>query len=103
MWKPHPCLVKTFILKDEVLYEVNANSDNWMIAGRKRGHVSFPTKQGSRIVISILCVPLVAGYVRPPNLGLPDVNEANISCNPPGPHLICVLPPALSSSFCIPA
>nr|GEZ35519.1 trafficking protein particle complex II-specific subunit 130 homolog [Tanacetum cinerariifolium] len=31
---------------DEVLYEVNANSENWMIAGRKRGHVSLSTKQG---------------------------------------------------------
>ncbi|KAL5804432.1 hypothetical protein ACOSQ3_031232 [Xanthoceras sorbifolium] len=88
---------------NEVLYEVNANSDNWMIAGRKRGHVSLPTDQGSRIVISVLCVPLVAGYVRPPQLGLPDIDQANISCNPPGPHLICVLPPAQSSSFCIPA
>ncbi|KAH9650875.1 Trafficking protein particle complex II-specific subunit 130-like [Citrus sinensis] len=88
---------------DEVLYEVNANADNWMIAGRKRGYVSLPTKQGSRIVISILCVPLLAGYVRPPQLGLPGVEEANISCNPPGPHLICVLPPTLSSSFCIAA
>ncbi|XP_015896085.1 trafficking protein particle complex II-specific subunit 130 homolog isoform X1 [Ziziphus jujuba] len=88
---------------DEVLYEVNANTENWMIAGRKRGHVSLSTKQGSRIVISILCVPLVAGYVRPPQLGLPDVEEANISSNPAGPHLVCVLPPVLSSSFCIPA
>lgn len=88
---------------DEVLYAVSANSDNWMLAGRKRGHVSLSTEQGSRIVISILCVPLVAGYVRPPQLGLPDVDEANISCNPAGPHLVCVLPPALSSSFCIPA
>ncbi|KAA8523851.1 hypothetical protein F0562_010274 [Nyssa sinensis] len=88
---------------DEVLYEVNANSENWMIAGRKRGHVSLSMKQGSRIVVSILCVPLAAGYVRPPQLDLPNVDEANISCNPPGPHLICVLPPALSSSFCIPA
>lgn len=89
--------------KDEVLYEVNANSDNWMIAGRKRGHITLSMKQGSRIVISILCVPLVAGYVRPPQLGLPDVDEANISCNPAGPHLVCVMPPAFSSSFCIPA
>ncbi|KAF5728331.1 hypothetical protein HS088_TW21G00478 [Tripterygium wilfordii] len=88
---------------DEVLYEINANFENWMIAGRKRGHVSLSTKQGSRIVISILCVPLMAGYVRPPQLGLPNVDEANISCNPPGPHLVCVLPPPLSSSFCIPA
>ncbi|XP_048235084.1 trafficking protein particle complex II-specific subunit 130 homolog isoform X2 [Ricinus communis] len=87
----------------EVLYEVSANSENWMIAGRKRGHVSLSTEQGSRIVISILCVPLVAGYVRPPRLGLPNVDESNISSNPPGPHLVCVMPPTLSSSFCIPA
>lgn len=86
----------------EVLYEVSANSENWMLAGRKRGHVTLSTIQGSRIVISVLCVPLVAGYVRPPQLGLPDVDESNISCNPPGPHLVCVMPPALSSSFCIP-
>ncbi|KAK6934303.1 TRAPP II complex TRAPPC10, C-terminal [Dillenia turbinata] len=72
---------------DEVLYEVDASSENWMIAGRKRGHVLLSTRQGSRIVISILCMPLVAGYVRPPQLGLPDVEEGNISCNPPGPHL----------------
>ncbi|XP_057797285.1 trafficking protein particle complex II-specific subunit 130 homolog isoform X2 [Salvia miltiorrhiza] len=88
---------------DEVLYEVNVNSENWMVAGRKRGYTSLPTKQGSRIVISILCLPLVAGYVRPPQLGLPDVDKANISCNPPGPHLVCVLPPAFSSSYCVPA
>ncbi|XP_061359315.1 trafficking protein particle complex II-specific subunit 130 homolog isoform X3 [Gastrolobium bilobum] len=87
---------------DEVLYEVNANSGNWMIAGRKRGHISLSTKRGARIIISVLCMPLVAGYVRPPLLGLPDIDEANISCKPAGPHLVCVLPPALSSSFCIP-
>nr|KAJ0206961.1 hypothetical protein LSAT_V11C500246050 [Lactuca sativa] len=46
---------------DEVVYEINANSENWMIAGRKRGHAPLSTKQGSRIEISILCVPLVAG------------------------------------------
>ncbi|CAI9088568.1 OLC1v1022920C1 [Oldenlandia corymbosa var. corymbosa] len=90
-------------LKDEVLYEVHANSENWMIAGRKRGYVTLSTKQGSRIVISVLCLPLVPGYVHPPKLGLPDVEAANISCNPPGPHLVCVLPPTISSSYCIPA
>ncbi|XP_031375340.1 trafficking protein particle complex II-specific subunit 130 homolog isoform X2 [Punica granatum] len=89
--------------EDEILYEVNANTLNWMIAGLKRGHVSLSPEQGSRIVISILCVPLVAGYVHPPQLGLPNIKEASISCNPAGPHLVCVLPPALSSSFCIPA
>ncbi|GLT83383.1 hypothetical protein SLE2022_016760 [Rubroshorea leprosula] len=88
---------------DEVLYEVSANSENWMVAGRKRGHVCLSTKQGSRIVISILCLPLAAGYVRPPQLMLPDTDEANISNSPAGPHLVCVLPPALSSSYCIPA
>ncbi|XP_074319363.1 trafficking protein particle complex II-specific subunit 130 homolog [Silene latifolia] len=30
---------------NEVLYEVDANSENWMIAGRKRGHVALSTKQ----------------------------------------------------------
>nr|KAJ0217425.1 hypothetical protein LSAT_V11C300132350 [Lactuca sativa] len=87
---------------DEVVYEINANSENWMIAGRKRGHAPLSTKQGSRIEISILCVPLVAGYMRPPQLELPDIGEGNISCNPAGPHLVCVSPPPLSSSFCIP-
>lgn len=90
------------LCKDEILYAVDANPENWMIAGRKRGHVSMPAKQGSRIVITITCVPLVCGYVRPPLLGLPDVGDANISCSPAGPHLVCVLPPSLSSSYCIP-
>ncbi|KAL8171962.1 hypothetical protein V2J09_023766, partial [Rumex salicifolius] len=88
---------------DEVLYEVNANSENWMIAGRKRGHVSLSKEQGSRIVVSILCIPLVAGYVRPPHLGLPDVGETDITFNPTAPHLVCIMPPVLSSSYCIPA
>ncbi|KAI4322902.1 hypothetical protein L6164_022552 [Bauhinia variegata] len=87
---------------DEVLYEVNANSESWMIAGRKRGYVSLSTKQGSRINICVLCMPLVAGYVRPPQLLLPDVDKANLSFKPAGPHLVCVFPAALSSSFCIP-
>ncbi|KAI3991474.1 hypothetical protein MKX01_006776 [Papaver californicum] len=89
--------------QDDVLYEVNTNPANWMIAGRKRGHVSLSTKQGSRIVVSITCVPLVSGYICPPQLSLPNLDDANISCNPAGPHLVCILPPALSSSFCIPA
>ncbi|XP_039127222.1 LOW QUALITY PROTEIN: trafficking protein particle complex II-specific subunit 130 homolog [Dioscorea cayenensis subsp. rotundata] len=90
-------------LDDELLYEINVNPDNWMIAGRKRGFVSLSTMQGSRIVITVTFVPLISGYVRPPQLGLPDVDDTNISCNPAGPHLVCVLPPVLSSSFCVPA
>ncbi|XP_076903385.1 trafficking protein particle complex II-specific subunit 130 homolog isoform X1 [Bidens hawaiensis] len=92
----------SFDLKDELLYEVNANSKNWMFAGRKRGHAPLSSKQGARIEISIMCVPLAAGHVRPPQLHLPNVNRAHICCNPAGPHLVCVLPPPLSSSFCIP-
>ncbi|KAK1324404.1 hypothetical protein QJS10_CPA01g02318 [Acorus calamus] len=88
---------------DELLYEVDANPESWMIAGRKRGHVALAATQGSRIIIAISCMPLVAGYIRPPQLGLHNVGDANISCNPPGPHLVCILPPTLSSSFCVPA
>ncbi|KAJ3681363.1 hypothetical protein LUZ60_015852 [Juncus effusus] len=88
---------------DEVVYEVEANPQNWMVAGRKRGHVSLSKTQGSRMEITVTCVPLVSGYVHPPQLGLPEVGEQNITCNPAGPHLVCVLPPPLSSSYCIPA
>lgn len=31
---------------DDVLYEIDAKSENWMIAGRKRGHVSLSPNQG---------------------------------------------------------
>ncbi|CAM8954601.1 unnamed protein product [Rhodiola kirilowii] len=87
----------------EIMYEIIANSENWMIAGRRRGLVSLSSEQGSRIIVSILCVPLVAGYVRPPEIAFPGIEEANISCNLSAPHLVCVLPPALCSSYCIPA
>ncbi|KAG0465765.1 hypothetical protein HPP92_019929 [Vanilla planifolia] len=92
----------SYLSKDEVLYEVDANPENWMVAGRKRGHVSLAATQGSRVVITVTCLPLVSGYVRPPQLGLPGVSESNVRCNPPGPHLICILPPTLSSSYCVP-
>lgn len=88
---------------EDALYEVDAIQENWMIAGKKRGHVLLPSTQGSRVSITITCVPLVSGYVRPPQLLLPDIDESNISFNPAGPHLVCVLPPVLSSSFCIPS
>lgn len=44
-----------YLEQDEVLYEVNANSESWMIAGRKRGHVSLSTKQGNRINELLFC------------------------------------------------
>ncbi|KAI3809950.1 hypothetical protein L1987_19554 [Smallanthus sonchifolius] len=37
----------SFDLENELLYEVNANSKNWMIAGRKRGHAPLSSKQGA--------------------------------------------------------
>ncbi|URD88129.1 hypothetical protein MUK42_26812, partial [Musa troglodytarum] len=88
---------------DEVLYEVDANPEVWMIAGRKRGHISLSNARGSRIEITVTCMPLISGHVRPPHLGLPGLGDENISCNPAGPHLVCVLPPTLSSSYCTPA
>lgn len=39
--------------QDEVLYEVNANTTNWMIAGRKRGHVSLSPEQGTEFFLII--------------------------------------------------
>ncbi|ERN03403.1 hypothetical protein AMTR_s00003p00258550 [Amborella trichopoda] len=35
---------------DEVLYEVDANPENWMVAGRKRGHVSLSMEQDSYLL-----------------------------------------------------
>lgn len=93
----------SILCNGEVLYEVDANPEYWMIAGRKRGHVSLSSTKGSRILITVTCVPLVSGYVRPPSLNLPDVGDPNVTCSPAGPHLVCVLPPILSSSYCIPA
>ncbi|CAA6658433.1 unnamed protein product [Spirodela intermedia] len=81
---------------DGVLYEVDANPENWMIAGRKRGHVALSTTQvrfRSTTVITVNCMPLASGHVHPPQLALPGVQAANISYDPPGPHLVRVLPP----------
>ncbi|EMS62291.1 hypothetical protein TRIUR3_28098 [Triticum urartu] len=47
---------------DEILYQVDANPQNWMVAGRKSGHISFSEAQGSRIEIAVTCVPLVSGF-----------------------------------------
>lgn len=53
----HKCFILSLLLvkQDEVLYEVNANSDNWMIAGRKRGHASLSMKQGSQYLLQLIC------------------------------------------------
>lgn len=40
----------------ELMYEVNANSKNWMIAGRKRGYATLSTKQGTFSVVFVLII-----------------------------------------------
>ncbi|CAD6269893.1 unnamed protein product [Miscanthus lutarioriparius] len=60
---------------NEILYQVEANPQNWMVAGRKCGHVSLSNEQGSRMEITVTCMPLVSGYVHPPQLGLPEVGR----------------------------
>lgn len=72
-----------------------------MLAGRKKGCFFMSQHTGERVIISLSCIPLVAGYVRPPLLGLPSIDKTRISNTPAGPHSICVLPPALCSSFCV--
>lgn len=86
---------------EELFYEVDVDPDQWMLAGRKKGCLYMPRHSGGRVVISMACIPLVAGYVRPPTLGLPSIDKTRISNTPAGPHSICVLPPALCSSFCV--
>lgn len=40
--------------EEEIMYEVNASSEKWMIAGRKRGHATLSSKQGAlKIGLSI--------------------------------------------------
>ncbi|GJN34821.1 hypothetical protein PR202_gb23519 [Eleusine coracana subsp. coracana] len=67
---------------DEILYQIDANPQNWMIAGRKCGHISLSNAHGSRMEITVTCVPLVSGYVHPPQLGLPEVGEAKQTSGP---------------------
>ncbi|KAJ7527532.1 hypothetical protein O6H91_16G059700 [Diphasiastrum complanatum] len=86
---------------EELQYEVKANPENWMIAGRTKGHIHLPQHVGARVVLLMACVPLVAGHVHPPSLHLAQISRAHISHNPPGPHLVCVLPPSTCSAFCI--
>lgn len=39
-----------------MLYEVNANTESWMVAGRKRGHVSLSEKQGAvNYLLALIC------------------------------------------------
>ena len=97
------CLVLFLDLQDpeELLYELRIGEESWMIAGRKKGRIYLPQQPGAQLVISMACVPLVAGHVHPPALRLANISKAHISHNPAGPHLICVLPPAPCSSFCV--
>lgn len=85
---------------EELGYELKASSEAWMIAGRKKGFILLADRVSSRVVISMACVPLVAGHVHPPSLCLANVSQAHISNSPTGPHLLCVLPPAPCSTLC---
>ncbi|CAM6089694.1 unnamed protein product [Calypogeia fissa] len=85
---------------EELGYELKASSEAWMIAGRKKGVILLSDRVSSRVVISMACVPLVAGHVHPPSLCLANVSQAHISNSPAGPHLLCVLPPAPCSTLC---
>ncbi|BBN01122.1 trafficking protein particle complex subunit 10 [Marchantia polymorpha subsp. ruderalis] len=85
---------------EELEYELQASTENWMVAGRKKGNIVLSSKMGARVVISMACVPLVAGHVHPPSLCLANISRAHISSSPAGPHIVCVLPPALCSTLC---
>lgn len=86
---------------EDLYYELKANEDDWMIAGRRKGFISLPPSVGSRIVLSMACVPLVAGHVHPPALRLVNIGRAHVSRSPAGPHLVCILPPAPCTALCI--
>uniref|UniRef100_A0A7I4FIM0 Trafficking protein particle complex subunit 11 domain-containing protein n=1 Tax=Physcomitrium patens TaxID=3218 RepID=A0A7I4FIM0_PHYPA len=86
---------------EDLYYELKANEDYWMIAGRRKGFISLSPSVGSRIVLSMACVPLVAGHVHPPALRLVNIGRAHVSRSPAGPHLVCILPPAPCSALCI--
>ncbi|KAH7289351.1 hypothetical protein KP509_31G071500 [Ceratopteris richardii] len=86
---------------EHLYYEVEADPDHWMLAGRKKGWFFMPQQNGGRVVVSLVCIPLIVGYVQPPCLLLPGVDKTRISNTPAGPHSICILPPPLCSSFCV--
>ncbi|KAL3695593.1 hypothetical protein R1sor_009669 [Riccia sorocarpa] len=85
---------------EELEYELQASTESWMIAGRKKGHILLPSKMGAKVFLSMACVPLVAGHVHPPSLCLANISRAHVSSSPAGPHIVCVLPPALCSTLC---
>ncbi|KAH0654079.1 hypothetical protein KY289_031757 [Solanum tuberosum] len=87
--------------------EENAGYENYLefldIYFRLKEKGTCLTLYGTRIENNYFSIMLATGcwICRPPQLGLPNVDKANICCNPPSPHLVCVFPPALSSSLCI--
>src|SRR5450759_1847222 len=103
MMLPRSDPMETLFLQDdheELGYEIKASAEAWMIAGRKKGVVLLSQRVNSRVVVSMACVPLVAGHVHPPSLCLANISQAYISNSPAGPHLVCSLPPAPCSTFC---
>ncbi|GJP42413.1 hypothetical protein CLOM_g1978 [Closterium sp. NIES-68] len=86
---------------EEVEFEVRVSGDDWMIAGRRKGFVRLPMGRGAKHVLSLHCLPVKSGFVRPPVLRLPQINPDTISHSPAGPHLLRVLPQEPCASFCV--
>ncbi|CAI5473413.1 unnamed protein product [Closterium sp. Yama58-4] len=86
---------------EEVEYEVRVSGDDWMIAGRRKGFLRLPLGRGAKHLLSLHCLPVKSGFVRPPVLHLPQINPDTISHSPAGPHLLRVLPQEPCASFCV--
>ena len=85
----------------EVLqYEVRVTSDAWMVAGRKKGSLRLPLPEGSRTIVSLHCLPLRAGFLPPPTLHFPGLDEHCVGQAAVGAHLLRVLPQEPCSAFC---
>ncbi|CAI5507851.1 unnamed protein product [Closterium sp. Naga37s-1] len=86
---------------EEVEFEVRVSGDDWMIAGRRKGFLRLPLGRGAKHLLSLHCLPVKSGFVRPPVLHLPQINPDTISHSPAGPHLLRVLPQEPCASFCV--
>ena len=85
----------------EVLqYEVRVTSDAWMVAGRKKGSLRLPLPEGSKAIVSLHCLPLRAGFLAPPALHFPGLDEHCVGQAAVGAHLLRVLPQEPCSAFC---
>ncbi|XP_024539146.1 trafficking protein particle complex II-specific subunit 130 homolog isoform X1 [Selaginella moellendorffii] len=86
---------------EQLAYEVKASPASWMVAGRRKGFVSLAIQSGTKLVVSIACLPLVAGHVRPPSLELCGIDHSQVSHCQPASHLVYILPPSPCYAFCL--